>query len=421
MATKLLRLILLWLLPWTGSSAVTSAQNHSFIEEKLTTVTTETSTEDQLMTQEMTNSHLLARVSPSTTTVEETSTNLSTLLSSRTILPTKQTTAASPTSFTLPQSNSSTGKTTTTELQSVVDTSSTTVTTPSSMPTTPRSVPSMPSTYTTQIHEETSTFQPTTAQSIHPQITAITDATVTFTKLGEGASKSTTSGPRGRVTQHTGSHTLSTAISTTTKRLYPSGKKDNSRKGASEGKIVAGIIGGAFALMVVGFLVIYIKKRKLHQQQVTSTEWAGPTPFLESGGDNGQVTLRSSNRISLASFLPQTLSKRLSLLPEADEELLEMTPTTTFGGKTHGSTFGQETDQGGMVKSNGTAGAVPEIKNEGAANSVNSVEQNNNDNQTSDNVSEVKTQSHDPSANQSDHSGAADVTTAQTDPESGQS
>lgn len=83
--------------------------------------------------------------------------------------------------------------------------------------------------------------------------------------------------------------------------------------------------------MVIGFLVIYIKKRKLQKQQISTTNWAGPTPFLESGADNGQVTLRSSNRISISSFLPQRLSKRLSLLPEVGEEMEDITVGSTFG------------------------------------------------------------------------------------------
>lgn len=113
-------------------------------------------------------------------------------------------------------------------------------------------------------------------------------------------------------------------------------------------------------MMMVGFLVIYIKKRKLRRQQITTSEWAGPSPFLDGGADNGEVALRSSNRISLSSFLPQRLSKRLSLLPETDEELEDLTPGTTFGDKHHESTLGREVNGKGVQKSNGTAVVVQE-------------------------------------------------------------
>lgn len=86
-------------------------------------------------------------------------------------------------------------------------------------------------------------------------------------------------------------------------------------------------------LMMIGFLVIYVKKQKLQKQQISTTNWAGPTPFLESGADDSHVTLRSSNRISISSFLPQRLSKRLSLLPEIGEEMEDITAGSTFGEK----------------------------------------------------------------------------------------
>ncbi|KAJ0063857.1 hypothetical protein NL108_012554 [Boleophthalmus pectinirostris] len=86
--------------------------------------------------------------------------------------------------------------------------------------------------------------------------------------------------------------------------------------------------------MMVGFLVILYKKHKLKKHQIATTDWAGPTPFLETGSENnGHVTLRSANRISLTSFLPQRLSKRLSLLAESGEEMQEMTTSSTFAGK----------------------------------------------------------------------------------------
>lgn len=125
-------------------------------------------------------------------------------------------------------------------------------------------------------------------------------------------------------------------------------QKTNSKKTRNQtnhSKVVAGVIGGALSLMVVGFLVIYMKKHKLQQKQLTTTEWAGPSPFLESDDDNGKVIPRSSSRISLSSFLPHRLSKRLSLLPEKDEELQDMTPSATFGGKYQEIISGQSEDK----------------------------------------------------------------------------
>ncbi|KAG7218318.1 hypothetical protein INR49_010014 [Caranx melampygus] len=133
---------------------------------------------------------------------------------------------------------------------------------------------------------------------------------------------------------------LFTHITETNKRGDPPENKSN--VGGVHGKVVAWIIGGALVLMMVGFLAIFIQKRKIQKQQISTTDWAGPSPFLEGGANNGQVTLRSSNRISLSSFLPQRLSKRLSLLPETDEELQDIPPGTTFGDKHHPNTSGPQ-------------------------------------------------------------------------------
>ncbi|XP_060902166.1 uncharacterized protein LOC132980197 [Labrus mixtus] len=141
-------------------------------------------------------------------------------------------------------------------------------------------------------------------------------------------------------------------------------RQDPPIKQSGNSKAVAGIIGGALVLMMVGFLVIYIKKRKLQSHQITTKDWAGPSPFLEGGDDNGQVTQRSSNRISLSSFLPQRLSKRLSLLPETDEELEDMVPGSTFRDKNQGSTFGREVN-GNDKETNGMAGGNVETTTTG--------------------------------------------------------
>lgn len=133
------------------------------------------------------------------------------------------------------------------------------------------------------------------------------------------------------------------------------------QNGGNHGKIVAGIIGGALLLMIVGFIFIYVKKRKIKRQQILTKDWAGPSPFLDSRSDNGEVTLRSSNRISISSFLPQRLSRRLSLLPEEDQEMEDITEGTTFGSKRRKVSFSPEVTENGQ-ESNGTAAAVTEMK-----------------------------------------------------------
>uniref|UniRef100_A0AAV2J5L0 LRRNT domain-containing protein n=1 Tax=Knipowitschia caucasica TaxID=637954 RepID=A0AAV2J5L0_KNICA len=84
--------------------------------------------------------------------------------------------------------------------------------------------------------------------------------------------------------------------------------------------------------MLIGFLVIWYKKQKLKKHQIATTDWAGPTPFLETGEVNNGI-VRGASRISLASFLPQRLSKRLSLLAEEMPDMNELMTPSTFGVK----------------------------------------------------------------------------------------
>lgn len=148
------------------------------------------------------------------------------------------------------------------------------------------------------------------------------------------------------------------------KRQVPT--ENNLQHEVNHGKIVAGIICGALLLMMVGFIFIYIKKRKIKRQQILTKDWAGPSPFLDSRTDNDEVILRSSNRISISSFLPQRLSRRLSLLPEEDQEMEDITEGTTFGGKHQKVSFAPEVTKNGQ-ESNGTAAAVTEMKSTGNA------------------------------------------------------
>lgn len=136
-------------------------------------------------------------------------------------------------------------------------------------------------------------------------------------------------------------------ITETTKHVEDA-KGGEGEKLVKHGKIVAGLIAGALLAMMIGFLVILYKKHKLKKHRIATTDWAGPTPFLETGGGggggNGHVTLRSASRISLTSFLPQRLSKRLSLLAESAEEMQDMQEMTT------GTTFIAKERNGGKLE-----------------------------------------------------------------------
>ncbi|XP_015255848.1 PREDICTED: protein EVI2B [Cyprinodon variegatus] len=143
--------------------------------------------------------------------------------------------------------------------------------------------------------------------------------------------------------------------------VYPinKAKKDDT----PHGKIVAAVIGAALLLMILGFLVIFIYKQR-HQKKQQPSAWAGPSPFLEGDANNGNVELRSSNRISLTSFLPQRLSKRLSLLQDPTE-MKEIPLRDTFEEKHQGSTFGQTVD--GNAAQEKSYKSAAEIKSGGEA------------------------------------------------------
>ncbi|XP_029372565.1 cell wall protein DAN4 [Echeneis naucrates] len=178
------------------------------------------------------------------------------------------------------------------------------------------------------------------------------------TQVNPTTATSGTSTGSSPVTVEAGTHSYKPSTVTSKKPIIhiTRPKKDLSKKGRNHSEAVAGIIGGALALMMLGFLVIFIKKRKLQKQQITTTEWAGPSPFLAGGSEDGHITVRSSNQISLSTFLPQRLSKRFSLISEADKELEDMTEGTTFGDK-H-----QQVDGDNALGSIGAA-APPEMKN----------------------------------------------------------
>ncbi|XP_069578617.1 uncharacterized protein [Brachyistius frenatus] len=327
------------LLPLTASSAVTSGQN--LINVTGSEVPGRKFTQNLLAPGEMTSSEVKGRdTTPSTVFDVTPPEEQPTARTNSFLLVTL--TAETPTDSTLSPFTSSAGIKSTTLV----------LTRRTSEPTEPMTEASMLSS------SETPTSQFSTDGTTRPATRPARSTHLTSTSPGEDGS----TGPGTNVTQSTGQYR--TSVSTTsiitraTTRQTTADKK--SRKKTAHSKAVAGVICGTLILMMVSFLCIYIKKRKLQKQNITTTDWAGPSPFLESGTDSGQVSLRSSNRISLSSFLPQRLSRRLSLLPETDEELDDITPEGTFGHKNPESPTG-----GGKI--NGSTAAGPGMKSTGDA------------------------------------------------------
>uniref|UniRef100_A0A3Q3KHN3 Uncharacterized protein n=1 Tax=Monopterus albus TaxID=43700 RepID=A0A3Q3KHN3_MONAL len=377
----------------TASYADTSGQNHSFTNVTTGEVTENTSTQGQVTTQEVSTFHQLmelsgSTISPPTTadvnpTVEKTTKSYpKPSLQTTQMTPPNIQTTASPTSSILPQLNSSIeSMKPTTEVQVKEGTPATTVvTSQTSNPVmTTRAHPVISSHTQSQDTGKTLTFQFTSDKTTHPathpdESTRLISTTPTTTKPADSTSTSRTRQVTGGdATQFTSSYKTSAAMTTPPLTSINETKKTqappetNSNNETIHSKVVAGLIGGALVLMMVGFLIIFIKKRKIQKQQAATTEWAGPSPFLEDGADDRQAKLRSSNRISLSSFLPQRLSKRMSLLPEAGEELEDMT-AGTFGDEQQRSTFGREVNGSDTQESNGAAVMVPESKSTGGIN-----------------------------------------------------
>uniref|UniRef100_A0A668AMM9 Uncharacterized protein n=2 Tax=Myripristis murdjan TaxID=586833 RepID=A0A668AMM9_9TELE len=234
--------------------------------------------------------------------------------------------------------------------------------------------------------ETTSNLTATRKHLTSPPLVGPTQATTYFLNETRSATPAehnsthegtvTVDGDSGGATRHTeGMH--KTSMATTRKPLIVMTKAkkkpktqekntDNKSKANNHGIAVAWIIGAALVLMLVGFLVIYVKKQKLQKQQVNTRDWAGPSPFLDGAHDsNGQVEMRSFNRVSLTSFLPQRLSRRLSLLQEMDEE--DIKTDSTFRDNPPGSTFGIEVAKDDTQAGNETAVVVSEKTQMGEA------------------------------------------------------
>ncbi|XP_070827186.1 uncharacterized protein [Chaetodon trifascialis] len=368
--------LFIWLLQLTTSSKVTFGQNHNFMNVMMGKVGNKFP-HDQLTTQEASSLNPLSKEKLRKHSTKSLLQTMQTI-TSEIFLANIQTAATPPTSISSQLKSSTVHMKFVTEVQFKVTTSTTSVvTSQASNPTKITRVLSMLwSSTQSQDTGNTLTSQFTgdkiTPPSRHPtQFTNLISATTTSSKRVENKSTSTSPVTGGEVIQSTGLYKTSLAtaktplIQTEAKNRQGPPEKKKLKNGTNHSKAVAGLVSGALVLMMVGFLLIYIKKQKLQRQQNTTRDWVGPSPFLGGGADNGQATLRSSHQIPLSSFLPQRLSKRMSLLPEEDEESEDMPSVTTFGDKHQESIFVPEVEGNDVQRSNGTAVIVPEMNSKG--------------------------------------------------------
>lgn len=158
--------------------------------------------------------------------------------------------------------------------------------------------------------------------------------TYEITKNTAGEKKSS---PESRTTPITQTDSV-----TTTTSKSPT---NESNKESHPGRIVAFLIGTILCLMLIAFVVIMFKNRQKKKKQKENPDWAGPSPFIEadinpqprSNNEDGSFHNHEFKRISLHSFLPQRLSKRLSMLSPTEEEIpLEDTQMSSTFGKGNG-------------------------------------------------------------------------------------
>ncbi|KAK7171960.1 hypothetical protein R3I93_004300 [Phoxinus phoxinus] len=127
---------------------------------------------------------------------------------------------------------------------------------------------------------------------------------------------------------------------TTTKRIHPPSKNF---KQANPGPAVAAVIGTTFFLMFIAIIFILLKKRKMQRKRLENPEWAGPSPFLDGDiqpnlpnmDESETINRQSFNQVSISRYLPQQLSKHLTLGRNTSEEVL-------MGDILQGSTFGRQ-------------------------------------------------------------------------------
>ncbi|TSN39282.1 hypothetical protein Baya_9137 [Bagarius yarrelli] len=107
------------------------------------------------------------------------------------------------------------------------------------------------------------------------------------------------------------------------------------------GPVIASLICSILFLMFVAFVVVVLRNRQIRKKKSENTDWAGPSPFIESDiqpnqsaiNEEGPFYQREYRKVSLHSFLPQRLSKRLSMFSPTDEEIPieDIQTSSTFG------------------------------------------------------------------------------------------
>ncbi|XP_077064258.1 ecotropic viral integration site 2B [Siphateles boraxobius] len=134
--------------------------------------------------------------------------------------------------------------------------------------------------------------------------------------------------------------TMEITKKTTTKRIYPPSKDFQQ---ANPGPVVAAVIGTTFVLMFIAIIFILLKKHKMQRKQLENPEWAGPSPFLDGDvqpnlpnmDESETISRQGFNQVSISRYLPQQLSKHLTLGRNTSEEVL-------MGDILQGSTFGRQ-------------------------------------------------------------------------------
>lgn len=112
---------------------------------------------------------------------------------------------------------------------------------------------------------------------------------------------------------------------------------------ANPGPAVAAVIGTTFVLMFIAIIFILLRKRKMQRKRLENSEWAGPSPFLDGDvqpnlpnmDESETINRQSFNQVSISRYLPQRLSKHLTLGRNTSEEVL-------MGDILQGSTFGRQ-------------------------------------------------------------------------------
>lgn len=199
-------------------------------------------------------------------------------------------------------------------------------------------------------HGDVHTTQPTMETTdqpnpmTHAHTSAITTATDFNTTVSTSGMKTT---KRGAVTDKwtstQGPDLKTSSMIKPTKKLTTTEKttKKQIYQQANPGPAVASVIGITFVLMFIAIILILLRKRKLQRKRLENPEWAGPSPFLDGDVQPNMANMDESeninrhgfNQVSISRYLPQRLSKHLTLGRNTSEEVLmgDILQVSTFG------------------------------------------------------------------------------------------